>query len=204
MSDIKLPRLIVFDFHGILSRPQHETKIIQQKLKENKPPGPVNYYNLMITKNADPYDLMPTLDQVVKFIRYIQNVDSRVKFGVASAGEFEPFVIDTLRYCFERVGAVSPFNTQNVVGSFAYAKLNLEAKKNLTAKGLSKSKILYIEYICQQQNIDPLGCEAVLLDDTEEIIKHTKGVCGMWVSPIYFTIDIWNKYAPACGYSLIN
>lgn len=206
MTDItKFPQLIVFDFHGVLTRPQSDTKAVQKQLKINKPEGRVNYYNLMISKNPDVNYLMPTLDEIAYFIRYVQRVSPNTRFGVASVGENEAYIIDMLRYCFERADPPleSPFNESNVVANFMYARLDRDAKVKLREKGLSKSKILQINYICEQSGIDPPGCEAVLLDDRAGNIKQTLGVCGMLVEPIYFRVDIWNRNAPACHYSQV-
>ena len=201
----KFPQLIAFDFHGVLTRQQSDTKAIQTQLKIDKPPGKVNYYNLMVSKNADVNYMMPTLNEIVYFIRYIQEVSPNTRFGVVSVGENEAYIIDMLRYCFERaaVPLVSPFNKSNVVANFVYARLDRDSKIKLRERGLSKSKILQINYICEQEGIDPPGCETVLLDDNYMNIEQTVGVCGMLVDPIYFRINIWNKHSVLCNYSQI-
>jgi len=205
MDNIRFPQLIVFDFHGVLTRSQSDTKALQNQLKLNKPQGRVNYYNLMVSKNADINYMMPTLNEIVRFIRYVQQNSPNTRFGVASVGENEAYIIDMLKYCFERSdpSLVGLFNQSNVVANFMYARLDLKAKVKLRERGLSKSKILQINYICEQEGIDPPGCEAVLLDDTNLNIEQTLGVCGMWVNPVYFQIETWNRNASRCNYSLV-
>lgn len=181
-------KLIVFDFHGTLSLKQgssdHEMRINNLKvfLRGFKKDGEkMNWYILMKKSNIKPNLLMPTLDDIIYFIKK-QN-DSI--FGIASVAESESFILDMMRYCFESKNMKSPFTIDNVVSSGTLFKYG---------QRIEQGKLKHITVILKNLNLDIPYSSVTLIDDTESMISDISylGVCGILVED-GFRISDWNK-----------
>jgi hypothetical protein len=190
------PKLIVFDFHGVLSLKEGSFKDfkelldyktikinnIKTYLKKFKTNDSLDWYLLLKKSKINTIFLMPTLDEVILFIENITLLFPKIQFGIASMGEIESFMIAILKYCFEERGKVSPFNESNVVG---FQTLNKYSKI------IEKGKLTHISVILKNLNLNIPLENIVLIDDHPEVIINT-GICGILVED-FFKISDWNR-----------
>jgi len=203
------PQLIVFDFHGTLSAhtgtssfptefektlkkgEYDEVKInnIKNALRNYKK---TSWYQAMKDSKIDSKILMPTLDDVVKFVDEIKKNSKETFFGIATMGEDEKFMFDMMKYCFESKGKESPFTTDTIVG---FQTLNLAKVKSTS----SDDKMPHIQLIIDQLEKKNPGLKiplssVVLIDDSEPIVKYMtkQKICSVLVDN-YFEIWKWNK-----------
>ena len=203
-----LPRLIVFDFHGVLSLstgrgtyiddfeqsfkidlesiPNLRTTNIKNALRKYKTDS---WYSAMRNSNISPYLMMPTLDEVVKFIHYMKSINSHVYFAIASMGEQDSYMFDMMKYCFESQNEASPFTMDLIVGQIANTKGSMG----------KHDKMLHIDIIINNiKQRDPYieldPSYTVLIDDSIGNVEFMteQGVCCVYIED-FFTIKAWNK-----------
>lgn len=175
--------MIVFDFHGCLSLSSKDIKkynlknVLNNNVLNNDKDG---WYNSMMNLKIDPYFLMPTLDDIVKFIDIIKNKKKNINFAIASILEDENLMYDIVKYCFEKKGKISPFKKEFIISGDNFDKKDL--------------KIPHIEEIIKRNNLKLSYSDIILIDDTQKIINYMRkrGIFSVYVKK-YFTLDEWNN-----------
>ncbi len=207
-------KLIVFDFHGTLSLKSGKVnrlfsllfeKYFDKKGDEGEDEEEVNieiaindlknilkkhregsWYDTMKKIKIKPEVMMPTLNDVIHFVDYMQELNPKIVFGVASMLEEEHFMYDILRYCFEMKGKVSPFTLKTIVSSSGLKEVTVKSDG-------SNDKWPHIKVILQRNDLDIDIENIVIVDDNQHIIEYMtkKGFCSILANH-YFTISDWN------------
>ena len=166
--------MIVFDFHGCLSLSSKDIKTYNIKNILNKE----DWYESMVKLKVDPYFLMPTLDDVVKFVDNIKYKRNDIIFAIASMLEDEDFMYDMMKYCFDCKGKISPFTKESICG---------------TRFDKKEMKIPHIQEILKRLNLKIDNSNIILIDDTEKIVSfmRNKGIFSILVKK-YFILEEWN------------
>ncbi|GAH14732.1 unnamed protein product, partial [marine sediment metagenome] len=107
--------MIVFDFHGCLSLSSKDIKKYNLKNDLYDVLNNDDWYNSIVNLKIDPYFLMPTLDDIVKFVDIIKNKKKNINFAIASMLEDEKLMYDIVKYCFEKKGKISPFKKEFII-----------------------------------------------------------------------------------------
>ena len=208
-----IPRLIIFDFHGTISLKQGRSLFpmndfintldknfafdarindLKKGLRKYKLPSDTktNWYVLMNRAKIDPEVMVPTLNDIIKFIDYVTSQNPTTIFAIASMVENDSFIFDMMKYVFEMRGKISPFTYNTIVGSNTVNKYG----------GNEKGKLKHISVILKNIEIPVDNKDIVLIDDSIPTIQimTLNGICGILISD-YFTIKDWNKNS--CGYS---
>lgn len=219
------PKIIIFDFHSTLSlasgshgkndlyndlagvksgkQKYYNISDLKSKLRPFKLSSvpPIDWYRTMINSKIDPLEMVPNLDELVRFVKYIKRSSPISHFGIASNAEQESFMVDMMRYCFELRGEVSPFKSSTVVGSELFRNYT-----SLQKPGKLKHIMIIIKNLMKIDgsgiNEDTKNSDIVLIDDEKANIDLVKseGVCGILISD-YFTIKDWNNNE--CSYTKI-
>lgn len=202
---MNFPKLIVFDFHGCLSLNSGTEKGILLKDFEKTLELPEIYnvkinniknalrkykdgdwYSAMIKIKINPYIMMPTLDDVISFVKYIQNKNQGTVFSIASMLEDEQFMYDMMKYCFESKGNQNPFLREAIVSSHSLKGVNI-SKSNY-------DKWPHIFVILKRLNLPIQKSNIVLIDDSQENVLYMtlNGICSILVED-YFKMTDWNN-----------
>jgi hypothetical protein len=146
-----------------------------------------SWYDAMKESKIDAKVMMPTLDDIITFISYMQNLNPEIIFSVASMVEEEMFIYDLLRYCFTEKGIISPFTLKNIV---SYASLKETDVKSQN----SSDKTPHIEVILKRNGLRVEKKEIVIIDDNELTVAYmaSQHYCAILATD-YFTIADWNR-----------
>lgn len=169
-----------------------------------------NWYQCMTTANIDPLKMVPTLDQLVEFVKYVKAKSPMTYFGIASSNEMMNFMTDMMRYCFESRNMLNPFEDITVVGNEWFPKYthidgNLEKVKHILIieTNLIKNDRPGAKFI-EWGDVVLIDNESKNLDDVMNIkdkFPEAKGwICGI-LTEDYFTINDWNNNN--CGFTKI-
>jgi hypothetical protein len=216
--------MIVFDFHGCLSLSSKDMvefkNIIDFKntvdfkntaefKNTNDFKNTAEFKNNVDFKNTvdwlnlkiDPYFLMPTLDDVIKFTENIKNKKQDIIFAIASMSEDENLMYDILKYCFECKNVKSPFDKKYICGGHFNDKGHFNNSGHFNDNGhfnnnfdKKELKIPHIKEILKRNNLNLDYSEIILIDDTMKIINYMRdrGIFSVYVKK-YFTINEWNN-----------
>jgi len=160
--------LVVFDFHGTLSlKSGKKLNYLKKILKKYND----NWYLAMKKSNINPYIMMPTLDDVIYFVKKLRN---KTHFAIASMLEDEKFMYDMMKYCFESKNEISPFPLESIVSSHT---LDTEFKKH--------DKRPHIKKIIKDLDVS----EIILIDDNKNNVSfmNSKGIPSLLVKN-YFKV----------------
>ena len=158
----------------------NDLKNILKKYKDG------SWYDAMKKVKIDPEIMMPTLNDVVYFVDYMQEINPKIVFGVASMLEEEQFMYDLLRYCFEMKEKVSPFTLKTIVSSSGLKEVDVKSES-------SSDKWPHITVILQRNSLNFNIKDIVIIDDNEIIVQYmaSKGFCAI-LATNYFTVKDWN------------
>ena len=160
----------------------NDLKNILKKYKKND-----SWYDAMKNAKIDPKVMMPTLDDIIIFVEYMQKLNPQIIFSVASMIEEETFMYDLLRYCFETRGKFCPFDMKNIVSYASLKETNIKSSN-------SSDKIPHIEVILKRNNLNVDKKEIVIIDDNELTVTYmaSQYYCSI-LATNYFTISDWNQ-----------
>ena len=147
-----------------------------------------DWYVLMNRAKILPEIMMPTLNDIIKFIDENQNTI----FAIASMIESDSFIFDMMKYCFESKGRISPFTPETIVGSNTVNKYG----------GNEIGKLKHINVILKNIGLSIPYEHIAVIDDNKITINNMKlhGICGIPVE-MYFTIADWNRNS--CGFEKV-
>lgn len=185
------PKLIVFDFHGVLSLLQnyHDNENIGiNDLKKNIKLVNHNWFESFQQCNLESVDLVPCINDLIKFCEYINNLNQSIVLAVASMCESEEFIFELMKYVFSKKGYKSPFIRETIVTNQSFIKYKDIIKEN---------KLKHIDIIMRNINKNFLSSEIVLIDDDigNLHICQNSGILTVEIE-CYFTINEWNKSLP--------
>jgi len=205
--------MIVFDFHSTLSlksgkvNPFYVDEFMEQLENGRIPSVEIgindmktylkryketneSWYDAMKRSKINPKNLMPTIDDVIQFIDFMQPLG--YVFTVASMLEEEKFIYDLLYYCFEQKGRISPFKLSAIVSTYGLKETNIKSKNK-------SDKWPHIEVIMKRNNFTFSKDQITMIDDDIDTIQYMTsiGICSVYATN-YFMVQDWNKgcYVP--------
>ena len=189
------PKLIVFDFHGVLCI--EKPRVNRNELENNKGDlvklkNPYFWEEVMELNNKPPEFFIPKAKDLVEFVNKVRINYPNTEFAIASSGESEVFVESLMRYTFRYYDSTSPFKEGSVIGSFRFNQYREDNPEPFN----SKRRHIYV--IKRNLNMVLDDSEIVLLDDDVSKLELVKPICGIEVNPKFFDVGIWNKNK--CGF----